>query len=158
MGYIQSNLLANYNLKFIPFHREVLTWDEIVKVQNLNFKHPTITNVRNIFLFQCFTGLSYAEVSKFSLVHIVVGIDGKSWINMIRGKTNRSFSVPLISPALEIISLYYRVEMDVHLPFFPVLSNQKMNAYLKIIGDAADLTVRLTTHVGRHVFATTITL
>jgi len=89
--------------------------------------------------------------------HIHTGDDGSLWIRMERQKTDISFSVPLLKPAIGLLNKYVNTERNSeHL--FPVLSNQKMNDNLKIIQELAGISKNLTTHLARHSFATTITL
>ena len=115
--------------------------------------------MRDIFVFCCYTGLSYADVKKLTRSEITAGIDGEQWVFTHRKKNDNSSRIPLLKPALQIIAKYKDhpkcVNGDIVLP---VLSNQKMNSYLKEIADACDITQNLTFHLSRHTFATTVTL
>jgi site-specific recombinase XerD len=115
--------------------------------------------VRDIFLFSCYTGLAYADVKKLKRSEIIIGVDGEQWLVSRRQKTDISARIPLLPAALTIISKYkdhpHCQEKDLVLP---VLSNQKMNAYLKEIADACGIHKTLTYHIARHTFATTVTL
>ncbi len=113
--------------------------------------------VRDVFIFQCYTGLAYSDLKELRPEHIYRGDDGNLWIRMERQKTAISFSVPLLKPAIELQNKYINADRkSVYL--FPVLSNQKMNDNLKIIQELAGISKNLTTHLARHSFATTITL
>lgn len=158
MGYVQANNLLSYSLKFNPFHQHKLTWEEISKLQSLHLQNPALSKVLDIFVFQCFTGLAYADVKKFSNEHLINGIDGNQWISMSRTKTKKDFSVPILRPAQQILDKYSDDCRGKHECIFPVLSNQKMNAYLKVIGEIAGFNKSLSCHVARHTFATTVTL
>lgn len=158
MGYTKSNTLASFSIKFAPYNRPKLSWEEILKLKKLKLSNPTLNNVLNTFLFQCFTGLSYSDVKKISKTNLITGVDGKLWISMTRTKTKQTFSVPLLQPAIKLLNTYKKVNQDVNATIFPVLSNQKMNDNLKIIGEIAGISTNLTSHVARHAFATTITL
>ncbi len=158
MGYVQSNNLRAYSLKFKPFHQYKLSWEEIEVLQKLNLENIALKKVLDIFLFQCFTGLAYSDVKKFNKEHLVNGIDGNIWISMCRTKTKREFSVPIFKPAQLILDKYLDNASYEGENIFPVLSNQKINAYLKIIGEIAGLKCSLSCHVARHTFATTVTL
>ncbi|WP_254667653.1 site-specific integrase, partial [Sphingobacterium sp. HMSC13C05] len=109
--------------------------------------------------FCCYTGLSYADVKKLKWTDIAEGVDGKLWIFTSREKTETSSNIPLLPKALEIIERYRDyppcVSKDMVLP---VLSNQKMNSYLKEIADLCEITKELTFHKSRHTFATSVTL
>lgn len=103
------------------------------------------------------TGLSYSDIKVLSPEHICTGLDNKFWIRMERTKTRSTFTVPLLSPAVEILHKYLK-ESNVRKEVFPALSNQKMNLQLKTIQKEAGLIKRLHTHLPRHTFASTITL
>ena len=114
-----------------------------------------LEQVRDIFVFACFTGLSYIDVKELSKDHIRISFDGNTWIMTKRSKSNINVNVPLMDIPKKILEKY-----DGELPdkVLPVLSNQKMNAYLKEIADVCGITKNLTFHLARHTFATTVTL
>jgi integrase len=120
---------------------------------------PRINQVKDIFTFCCFTGLAYADVKKLSKNDIVMGIDGGRWIKTKRTKTDTKTNVPLLPSAEEILERYenHPSTYDSDL-LLPVLSNQKMNAYLKEVADLCGINKNLTFHLARHTFATTVTL
>jgi len=103
--------------------------------------------------------LAYVDVKKLSKSHVNLGIDGDQWIFIYRQKTHTSTRVPLLPLAQELILKYENhpecVNSNV---LFPVLSNQKMNSYLKEIVNVCGINKELTFHVARHTFATTVTL
>jgi integrase len=110
-------------------------------------------------LFSCYTGLAYADVKKLKRSEIAPGVDGSFWIFTNRQKTDTSSRIPLLPPALAIVDKYKGYPGCKDLGFvLPVLSNQKMNAYLKEIADCCGITKNLTFHIARHTFATTVTL
>ena len=116
-------------------------------------------HVRDIFVFCCYTGLSYADVTKLSRDNIEVGIDNRFWIKIRRQKTNTLSSIPILPKALEILESYRNYPTcESNGLMLPILSNQKMNSYLKEIADLCGITKELTFHIARHTFATTITL
>jgi site-specific recombinase XerD len=157
MGYVSSNALMSYSLKFNRFVQQKLTWDDIVKLQSLQLHNQTLERIRDVFLFQCFTGLAYADVKKLSHEHITV--EGQqNWIQMERTKTKTSFSIPILKPAQDILNKYSNLPSNRGDTMFPVLSNQKMNAGLKIIAEIAGVKKNISSHVARHTFATTVTL
>src|SRR5205814_300565 len=118
-----------------------------------------INQVKDIFLFSCYTGLAYIDVQKLKPSNIVIGIDGKYWIHTHRTKTETPSNIPLLPPAVAIMDKYktYRQVINKNV-LLPVSSNQKMNAYLKEIAALCGITKDLTFHVARHTFATTVTL
>lgn len=113
--------------------------------------------MRNVFLFQAYTGLAYADAKRLSVKDIQVDGKGDYWIRMKRKKTLVAFSIPLLAPASRILESYMPGKV-VDEPLLPVISNQKMNANLKLIQELAGINKNLTTHLARHTFATTITL
>ena len=139
--------------------KEYLTKEELSRIAECLCIASRIEMVRDIFLFSCYTGLAYADVKKLSHSEIVIGIDGERWIFTNRQKTESLSRIPLLPPALEIIDKYrdYPAKKTSDL-ILPVLSNQKMNAYLKEIADLCGIKKNLTYHTARHTFATTVTL
>ena len=111
--------------------------------------------MRDIFLFSCYTGLAYADVASLTTDSIIRGVDGKLWINSSRKKTGVRITVPLLHQSQLILDKYVPDEKN---RLLPVISNQKLNAYLKEIADICKITKKLTFHLARHTFATTVTL
>jgi site-specific recombinase XerD len=115
--------------------------------------------VRDIFLFSCYTGLAYIDVQKLRRSEIVKGHDGEQWIFTSRQKTDTPSRIPLMPYALSVIEKYKdHPQCELENRLLPILSNQKMNAYLKEIADLCGITKDLTFHIARHTFATTVTL
>jgi integrase len=139
--------------------REILSKEDLQKIASVQFPTERSGQVRNIFLFCCYTGLAYADIKKLKRSEIAIGIDGERWIFTSRQKTDTPSKIPLLPPALEILEKY---ENDPRCQnenlLMPVLSNQKMNDYLKQIADLSGIDKVLTFHIAPHTFATTITL
>jgi len=139
--------------------RVALTETELQRIRSKKFRIERLEAVKNIFLFSCYSGLAYADVLKLKREDIITGVDGEDWISIKRQKTDSSSRIPILPLAMEIIDSYRNhpqcKEKD---RILPVLSNQKMNAYLKEIADACNITKALTYHIARHTFATTVTL
>lgn len=115
-----------------------------------------MAQVRDVFLFSCFTGLAYIDVFNLRKEHIKEGPDGKLWIMTRRHNTNTNVNVPLLAIPLEILKKYEGKLKDDKV--LPVLSNQRLNSYLKELADICGIKKRITFHLARHTFATTITL
>jgi integrase len=118
-----------------------------------------VKQVRDIFIFCCYTGLAYVDIKKLKPAEIGVGDDGKQWIFTNRHKTGTAVHLPLLPAGKEILEAYKdHPYCQYHDVVFPVLANQRMNSYLKEIADICGITKTLTFHMARHTFATTIAL
>lgn len=158
-GWLIADPFLNYKQKRKTVERVYLTTDELQTWANKKFSTGRLSQVRDIFLFCCFTGLAYSDVQKLKKRHIVKGVDGEQWIDTKRQKTNTPSRIPLLPTALHLLERYADhpcCEIEGHL--LPVLSNQKMNAYLKEIADICGINKPITFHIARHTFATTVTL
>jgi len=139
--------------------REVLTEEEVHRLLDKKFPSKRLEEVRDIFVFSCYTGYAYSEVLALTPDHIGIGLDGEKWIFIHRRKTDNRSNVMLLPVALQLIEKYKNHPECLHGGrLFPVKSNQKYNDYLKEIAAMCDINKRLTTHTARHTFATTITL
>lgn len=115
--------------------------------------------VRDIFLFSCFTGLAYIDTKKLTPQNINLGLDGNKWIFTTRQKTKTTSNIPLLPQAEKIIEKYQTQPTCINSGnLLPILSNQKMNAYLKEIADLCGIDKELTYHIARYTLATTVTL
>jgi len=148
-GITQSNPFANIRLSLEKVDIGYLTMNEVKKIYNKDFGNNRLNQVKDIFIFSCFTGLAYIDCNEFRFsTHIVEDDNGDKWIMKNREKTNIMSSIPLLPIAEDIIERYS--EKD----YLPTLSNQKMNSYLKEIGDICKITKPLHFHLARHTFAT----
>lgn len=157
--WIKHDPFLNYKVKLDAVDREILTQHEIDILCHKHFSIKRLEEIKDIFLFCCFTGLAYSDVKKLSKDNVFIGIDGKDWIHVNRTKTNVPSRIPLLPIAKEIIEKYENTPYCVtNNQLLPVPSNQKYNAYLKEIADCCGINKNLTTHIARHTFATTVTL
>ncbi|MDN3548981.1 site-specific integrase [Mucilaginibacter aquaedulcis] len=139
--------------------RHPLNQWELDKISARRFTNERLRIVRDIFVFSCYTGLAYADVAKLTRQEIIKGVDGEQWIVTSRQKTDTSCAIPLLPAALQILERYSNHPKCLNADkVLPILSNQKMNAYLKEVADLSDITKVLTFHLARHTFATTVTL
>ncbi|MGG7035762.1 MAG: site-specific integrase [Flavobacterium sp.] len=157
--WIEKNPFANYKSKIKEVERVYLTQDEIQNLINKKIDNERLSIVRDIFLFSCFTGLAYVDVKNLTKGHISIGIDGEKWIFTHRQKTESASKIPILPVTQLIIDKYTDNPKCINSnKLLPILSNQKMNAYLKEIADLCKINKELTFHIARHTFATTITL
>ena len=139
--------------------REFLSTEELARIVKKPFSVRRLNEVRDIFVFSCYTGYAHAGVLKLTPDHILTGINGKKRIMTQRIKTETRSNVPLLPPALAILAKYAKdPECLANSRLLPVKGNQKMNAYLKEVADMCGITKPLTFHIARHTFATTVTL
>lgn len=158
-GWLDKNPFINYRSKVKEVERVFLTEDEVQAILKKEFKTDRLRLVKDIFLFSCFTGLAYVDVKNLTKSHISIGIDGEKWIFTHRKKTEVVSKIPVLPVAQMIIDKYKNHPECINKDkLLPVLSNQKMNAYLKEIADICEIEKDLTFHIARHTFATTITL
>lgn len=158
-GWIDKDPFLNYRGKVKEVERVFLTEEEIQKILDKDLKSIRLTLVRDIFIFSCFTGLAYIDVSNLTKSSVHIGIDGDKWIFTHRQKTESASRIPLLPAAQAIIDKYpNHPQSENQQKLLPILSNQKMNAYLKEIADICGIEKELTFHIARHTFATTVTL
>ena len=159
LDWISSNPFKNFRCSYIAPKREVLTQDEVDRIRFKEIDIPRLAEVRDVFIFCCYTGFAYADIYEFEYDAIIKGIDGGSWLKTNRKKTGVKESVPLLPVALEIIEKYREHPYCLNKNrLLPVNSNQRYNGYLKEIADICGVSKKITSHIARHTFATTITL
>lgn len=125
--------------------RKYLTEEELKMIRTCKINMPSIDRVRDLFLFQCYTGLAYADFEKFDFEKDVEEKNGKYIVADRRKKTNEDYKIVLLTPAIEILKKYdYKL---------PVISNQQYNIMLKVVAQYAGIDKNITTHMGRHTFA-----
>ncbi|MEO3404888.1 site-specific integrase [Mucilaginibacter sp. CAU 1740] len=158
-GWITVNPFLNYKIKIKKVDRPFLSKEELETMASKTFVSARLEQVRDIFLFSCYTGLAYIDVQKLKRSEIVKGHDGEQWIFTSRQKTDTPSRIPLMPYALSVIEKYRdHPQCEIEDKLLPILSNQKMNAYLKEIADLCNVNKDLTFHIARHTFATTVTL
>lgn len=154
-----KNIFQNYKVSIKEAKREYLTGDELNRILEKEIKLPRLAEVRDCFVFCCYTGYAYKDATKLTPEHIVTGINGKKWIYTSRQKNDNTSNVPLLEPALEIIEKYKEHPLcNNKNRLLPMKSNQKLNAYLKELADLCQIEKPMTTHIARHTFATTVLL
>lgn len=155
-GWILHDPFVNYKIRLSKVDRGYLTKEELESIVKKKIDIPRLEHVRDIFVFSCFTGLAYIDVYNLKESNIRNSFDGNLWIMTKRQKTDVNSNIPLLEVPKMILAKYKGKLPEGKL--LPISSNQKMNAYLKEIGDLCEINKILTFHLARHTFATTITL
>lgn len=157
--WLDKDPTARYEGKMKEVERDFLTEEELLKIYNKKISSERLQLVRDIFIFSCYTGLAYIDVKRLKKDHIGIGIDGEKWIFKNRQKTDTKSKIPVLPIAQEIINKYESHPKCLNEDsILPILTNQKMNAYLKEIGDLCNIPKEITFHMARHTFATSVTL
>ncbi len=159
LDWIPSNPFNQFKCSYRSPDRVVLTQTEINLIRDKKILIPRLDEVRDVFLFQCYTGFAYSDLYQFNRNAVSIGIDGELWLTTFRQKTGTKENVPLLPIALEIIEKYRsHKECLIKDQLIPVNSNYRYNAYLQELADICGIKKKITTHIARHTFATTVTL
>lgn len=158
-GWMQMNPFSNYKGRMREVEIQCLEQHELNAIWEKQFKTERLNLVKDIFIFSCYTGLAYIEAKNLKESHINIGIDGGRWIFIRRQKTDKLSRIPLLEIPDMILSKYKDHPVcKTRDSLLPILTNQKMNAYLKEIAATCGVEKELTYHIARHTFATTVTL
>ncbi|NNC49391.1 MAG: site-specific integrase [Flaviramulus sp.] len=153
-NYLDKDPFTLYKTKTVRTEVVFLSSEELELLEQHKFTQNRLQFVKDLFVFCCYTGLPYRELMDLKHSNIVKGFDGNLWIKMKREKTSKELSIPLLPKALEILEKYSNNESYV----FPRISNQRYNSYLKEIAAMIGIEKRLTTHMARRTFASTVLL
>ena len=153
-GYLERDPFILYRAKTVRKTFIFLTPEELKTIEDATMHQKRLRLVQDLFIFCCYTGLAYNEMSSLEKKHIQVGFDNINWIKMKREKTQREISIPILPKAQEILNKYFSKDNK----SFPKISNQKFNSYLKEISAIVGIEKSLTHHIARKTFASTILL
>lgn len=153
-GYLDRDPFILHKTKTVRKNIIFLTTEELKTFEETVFQQKRLSTIQDLFIFCCYTGLAYNEMSNLESKHIIIGFDSMNWIQMKREKTQREISIPILPKAQIIIDKYSKNNVLI----FPSISNQKFNSYLKEIADISGISKRLTHHVARKTFASTVLL
>ena len=158
-GMVKKDPFTSFKVSMHEVVREYLNQEEINRLESVVLTSQKLIRVRDFFLFSCYTGLAYAEIYNLKAKNIQLE-HGQYWIRTRRLKTNVITNVPLLEKPTALLFKYNSRLHDLADDdlVFPVLSNQKMNDYLKIIAIQCGIAKTLTFHLARHSFATTVLL
>ena len=154
-NYITNDPFISFKIKFKKSNRVYINNEELYILKNIKL-NKSLNKIRDIFLFACYTGLSYIDLYNLNIKNIQIGDDNLKWIFIKRHKTDIPSNVPILPPALIILNKY-KTQNNIN-GIFPMISNQKTNIALKEIACLCNFNKKLTFHCARHTFATTITL
>lgn len=145
--------LSTSRMKGINTGREYLTEEELETVTKRGLDSSRLERVRDIYLFACYTGLTYQDIKNLRHCHIIIAKDGTRWLSIRLPMTNKPLCIPLSEVACRIIDKYTDCDKEYLLP---VPSIQKINAYLKEIASQCNLDRKLSFQSARSTFAVTI--
>jgi integrase len=152
-NYLEKDPFMLYRAKHVKKEITYLTPEELDKFEKHEFAQPRLKLVQDLFIFSCYTGLPYRELMNLETKHIIKGFDRNLWIQMKREKTSKSLSIPLLPKSLNVLENYSTEDY-----VFPRISNQRYNSYLKEMAAIVGIEKRMTTHMARRTFATTVLL
>lgn len=158
-GWLKINPYSNFKLKTVPTQRGYLTIDQIKSIEKLEFNNPSLDKVRDVFLFSVYTSLRFSDVSALTNENIFEDAQKNLNLKFVIKKSGEQISLPLFDRPIIIIRKYSKSdERVIKGRLLPTISNQKTNEYLKVIADLAGIETKLTYHVARHTFATSVWL
>ena len=159
MEWIMRDPFVKFKSSYTKSERTFLSQTELEAVIDYNPPIERLRIVKDLFVFSCYTGISYIDIVNLTPDNLLKGMDGNNWIITKRQKTNTPVKVPLLEMAEMLINKYKDdIRANQSGALFPVFSNQKLNSYLKEIADVCGIQKNLTFHMARHTFATTVTL
>lgn len=152
-GIIKNDPFQEYQIKLKQTNRTFLTIDEVKSIMKQELPYERLELVRDLFLFAVFTGIAFVDVKNLSKSHLHTAVDGHQWLRFERWKTKEMSNIRLFEVPARLIEKYSDPKRET---LFPMLSNQKVNQYLKEIAEVCGVEKRITYHCGRHTMATTI--
>ncbi len=157
--WLDKDPFKSYKITTKETHRNFLLKEELETLMAKPITLQRLEQVRDIFVFSCYTGLSYSDVMLLTPHDINIGIDGEQWIFTTRIKTNTGSRIPLLPVPKKILKKYAsHPQVIANHALLPKISNQRLNSYLKEITEICGFHKELTFHCARHTFATTVTL
>ncbi|PWD98230.1 site-specific integrase [Marinilabilia rubra] len=158
-GWMKKDPFATIKFKLQQIDAVYLTAEELEAMRKKKLHIDRIDQIRDVFLFCCYTGLAFADVKGLKAENLETDKDGFLWIHKKRQKSHQMSTIFVIDAARRLLEKYKgKPELQDKGLLLPVLSNQKMNSYLKEIADLCGINKKITTHTARHTFATTVAL
>ncbi|WP_242092480.1 site-specific integrase [Aestuariivivens sediminicola] len=153
--YLAKDPFMLYRAKRVKKEVLFLSPEQLKKLEETDFSIKRIQQIKDMFVFCCYTGLGFKEMVNLKKSHFTLEFDGELWITVHRNKTKRIYKVPLLPKAKEIKDKYDNVTNEY---VFPSISNAHFNGYLKEIADVVGIEFNLTHHIARKTFASTVLL
>jgi site-specific recombinase XerD len=153
---ISKNPFVNFPLQVKNPDRGFLTQEEVERMFATHIENEKLEQAKDIFLFCCFTGLSYSDVFGLARQHIQQSFNGKLWIKGKRQKTGVEYNIPLLNIPKMILEKYANSPLDGKV--LPVPDMVTYNLRLKKVAKACGIDKNISSHLARHTFATTIAL
>ncbi len=158
-NWMKKDPFATIKFKLKPVDTVYLTKEELDNIISKEIEIDRLKQVRDVFVFCCFTGLAFSDVKSLKREHLSTDKNGITWIHKKRTKTDQMSTIFMIEAAKKLMAKYENnPELIEKSAVMPVLTNQKMNAYLKEIGTICNINKSISTHTARHTFATTVAL
>jgi site-specific recombinase XerD len=155
--YISRNLFIKFRMQYQNPDRGFLSQEEVEKLIALRFDNEKLEQARDVFIFCCFTGLSYSDVAGLTKQHIQLSFGNKMWIKGRRQKTDTEYSIPLLNIPQLILEKYATGTLTAD-KVLPVADIVTYNDRLKKAAKACGIDKNISSHIARHTFATTIAL
>ena len=150
-GILAKSPFTNHKTIYKDTVQVYLNEQEVLAIDNITLDKPKYLLTRDLFLFQCSTGLAYTDMVGLSHEDVSTDALGRKWIVKPRQKSGIVSTIPLLPKALEIISKY-NADNKTQGVLFPSYSIQKYNEYIAEIGVLSGIHKRLSSHVGRRTF------
>lgn len=152
-SYMAFNPFSTYKVEREPVEIDFLDEEELRKIINFDTPLPRLERAKDMFLFGCFTGLSYIDIKTLTPEHFEKDSAGRIWIKKRRVKTGVLSRIPLLPIAKLILDKYKGGEK-----LLPIQDPADINKYLKDIAILCEINKRICFHTSRHTFASTVTL
>lgn len=152
-SYMAFNPFSTYKVEREPVDIDFLDEEELRKIINFDTPLPRLERAKDMFLFGCFTGLSYIDIKTLTPEHFEKDNAGRIWIKKRRVKTGVLSRIPLLPIAKLILDKYKGREK-----LLPIQDPADINKYLKDIAILCGINKRICFHTSRHTFASTVTL
>ncbi len=154
-GWIEKDPFLGHKSKSVQTEILYLTHEQVIKLETTILSQERLNKVKELFLFSIYTGLHYADAMSLTTSNLVKGIDGKLWIDYVRGKTGKRIQIPLLNKAQALLTKFEKEGLKNDF-ILPRITNQKVNSYLKEIGDIINIDVPLTHKIARKTFGSVL--